>query len=206
MRVPDACLDVLCLVGYIIDAFVELDKRVTGVGFVNCRRARVAAIPIGAIEALPSDPNDRLRAKVAGGRVSSWSVLGCTRDFDALFETAMEHGSEGVVGRVKVASMQEGQTGSTEVIVGALLAFISHASDPSPAAITRNVLVSETALAKTIAGFGWLGLGRCRRASLGLNIARVDKRAGDEWVGFRRCRRGLGIDCGGGFKGASKLV
>jgi hypothetical protein len=80
-----------------IRSFGELDKAVPRVSVDDGRRASVAAIPIGTVEALPSDAVYRLRAKITCSRVTSLFVI---RNLDTVFETGMQHRLESMIGGV----------------------------------------------------------------------------------------------------------
>lgn len=91
-------------------------------GVSHSGRARTAAVPVWAVEALPPHTDDALAAKVACGWVSSTLfILGdhgrVDRQVDSLFETSVEHRFECVGGRVQVTSVEQWQARTTEIVI-----------------------------------------------------------------------------------------
>jgi hypothetical protein len=77
-------------------------------------------------------------------------------ELDAVLQPTVKHGLEGVRGGVEVRRVEKRETRPAEVVVGALLALVPHATDTGKAAVTRDVLVAEATLAEATGGLDFL--------------------------------------------------
>lgn len=82
----------------------------------------------------------------------------------------MEHGFKRVRRGVEGRGIEEGEARATEIIVGAVFAFVPHTSDFIFAPVAPNVAVAESAFAELVCwGYRrlwrrlWLGLDLCVR-------------------------------------------